>query len=342
MAEKSSAGIDQERVQRWLAEHVEGLETPVEFELIAGGRSNLTYRVVDGAGTRYALRRPPTGGVLSTAHDMSREWRFISALAPLGIPVAPPLAFCDDAEVTGADFYVMGYVEGSVLTDEQAALALTEEARKRAGEHIVEVLVALHELDPERAGLGDLVRRTPFAERQLRRWHAQVQQSGSPDPKLLDEVHDLLSTHIPEQGVGIVHGDYRPGNMSFRPDGTVAAVFDWELSTFGDALADLGYLVSGWQQAGEPDTGVPSPTVAPGFPTREELAARYAELSGRDVSALPFWVAFNRWRMACILAGVQARYLAGNMGDDGYREQAEELSGRISWLAESARDIIRS
>lgn len=336
-----NAGIDQERVQRWLAEHVEGLTAPVDFELIAGGRSNLTYRVVDDAGTRYALRRPPTGGVLSTAHDMSREWRFISALAPFGIPVAPPLAFCDDTEVTGAEFYVMGYVDGAVLGDEQDALALSESARTRAGEHLVEVLVALHELDPERAGLGDLVRRTPFAERQLRRWHAQVQQSGSPDPALLDEVHGLLSAHVPAQGVGIVHGDYRPGNMAFRPDGTVAAVFDWELSTFGDALADLGYLVAAWQQAGEPGTGVPSPTVAAGFPTRDEIVARYAELSGRDVSALPFWVAFNRWRLACILAGVRARYLAGNMGDDGYRDEAEALSGRIAWLAESARDIVR-
>ncbi len=128
-----NTGIDRDRVQRWLAEHVDGLTAPVDFELIAGGRSNLTYRVVDDAGTRYALRRPPTGGVLSTAHDMSREWRFISALAPLGIPVAPPLAYCADAEVTGAEFYVMGFVDGAVLVDEQAGLALSPQAGRGRG-----------------------------------------------------------------------------------------------------------------------------------------------------------------------------------------------------------------
>lgn len=334
--------IDQERLPGWLAEHVDGFTPPVEFELIAGGRSNLTYRVTDGAGNRYALRRPPTGGVLSTAHDMGREWRFITAVGPHHVPVAPPLAFCDDESVTGAPFYVMGYVDGVVLANEEAALTLDETARANVAEQVVQVLVRLHSLDPEQVGLGDLVRRTPFAERQLRRWHAQVQQSGSPDPALLDEVHDLLAARVPAQGLGIVHGDYRPGNMTFRPDGTIAAVFDWELATFGDPLADLGYMYVGWQQAGEPSTGVSSPTVAPGFPSRDEMVARYAELSGRDTSALPFWVAFNRWRMACILAGVRARYLAGNMGDDGYRDQADALSGRIVWLAESARDTMRA
>jgi len=172
MTERALAGIDPEPVTRWLAGHVGGLVPPVDFDLISGGRSNLTYRLTDAVGAVYALRRPPTGGVLATAHDMNREWRFISAMAPTAVPVAAPLAYCADADVTGAEFYVMGYVDGQVLADRDAGLALVPEARAMAGEQVVDVLVALHALDPAEAGLGDLVRRTGYVERQLRRWHS--------------------------------------------------------------------------------------------------------------------------------------------------------------------------
>lgn len=341
-ADTGLAGIDATRVERWLAAHVEGLTAPVEFVLIAGGRSNLTYRITDASGTSYALRRPPTGGVLSTAHDMSREWRFISAMAPLGIPVASPLAYCGDTGVTGAEFYVMGFVDGLVLADREAGAAMAPRARARAGDRLIEALVALHELHPVQAGLGDLVRRTGYVERQLRRWHAQVHQSGSPDLALLDEVHDLLAAHVPEQTTGIVHGDYRPGNMTFGPDGTVRAIFDWELATSGDPMADLGYLVSTWQEPGDAgEASTMGATAVPGFPGRTELARRYAALSGRDVSNLPYWVAFSRWRSACINAGVQARYLAGHMADDGYLEEAKARAAHGARLGESARDALR-
>jgi aminoglycoside phosphotransferase (APT) family kinase protein len=344
------AGIDRVRVVPWLAAHVDGLVAPVEFALVSGGRSNLTYRVTDAEGRVYALRRPPTGGVLSTAHDMGREWRFISALAPTAVPVAPPLAFCADPEVTGAQFYVMGFVDGQVLGDRAAALGLSPAARARAAEHLVDVLVALHALDPAEVGLGDLVRRTGYVERQLRRWHAQLHASAAQLPSmagevaLLDEVHDLLAAHVPAQGTGIVHGDYRPGNIAFGPDGTVHAVFDWELATTGDALADLGWLAASWADPGETtsqEAATAGPSVAPGFPTRAELVDRYVRRSGRDVSQLPYWVAFSRWRLACIGAGVQARYLAGHMADDGYLEQARARVDRDARLAEAARSGLR-
>jgi aminoglycoside phosphotransferase (APT) family kinase protein len=341
------AGIDPQRVEHWLAEHVDGLVAPVEFALISGGRSNLTYRVVDAAGRPYALRRPPTGGVLATAHDMSREWRFLIALAPTDVPVAPPLAFCDDPAVTGSEFYVMGFVDGKVLADREAALALAPQACARAGEHLVEVLVALHALDPGEVGLGDLVRRTGYVERQLRRWHAQLHASASglpsmaADVALLDEVHDLLAAHVPAQSTGLVHGDYRPGNMAFGPDGTVRAVFDWELATTGDPMADLGWLASSWQEPGEDTAATPGPSTAPGFPRRAELVARYARLSGRDVSDLPYWVAFSYWRLACIGAGVQARYLAGHMADDGYLDEARARAEQGVRLAGAARHALR-
>lgn len=336
-------GIDAERIGRWLAANVEGLVAPVEFAPVSGGRSNLTYRVTDAAGTVYALRRPPMGGVLQTAHDMGREWRFVSAMAGTGVPVAPPLAFCDDTEVIGVPFYVMGFVDGLVLADADAATRLDPAARARAGENLVEVLVALHELDPYERGLDAMVRPTGYAERQLRRWHHQIRQSDVPHLTLLDEVHDLLAAHVPAQRTGIVHGDYRPGNLAFGPDGTVRAVFDWELATSGEPLADVGYLVATWQEPDDPEpVGTPGPTVVPGFPSRTELVERYARLSSRDVSDVPYWVAFAQWRSACISVGVRARYAAGHMADDGYREQAQARADEEIRLAETARIAVRA
>ncbi|BBG02523.1 MULTISPECIES: phosphotransferase family protein [Pseudonocardia] len=342
------AGIDPARVGGWLTGNVAGLVGPVEFALVAGGRSNLTHRVTDAAGATYALRRPPTGGVLSTAHDMGREWRFLCALEPTAVPVPRPLAFCADPAVTGAEFYVMEFVEGTVLADAAAGSALGPAACRRAGEQTVDVLVALHALDPARTGLGDLVRRTGYLQRQLRRWHAQLHSSADRLPRLaadlalLDEVHDLLLAHVPEQTAGIVHGDYRPGNAVFGADGTLLAVLDWELATTGDPMADLGWLVSGWQHPGEdlvPTTDGPS--TAPGFGLRDELVRRYADGSGRDVADLPYWTAFARWRAACISAGVQARYLAGHMADDGHLAEARSRGEHVTRLGESARAALR-
>ncbi|MER5389143.1 phosphotransferase family protein [Saccharopolyspora sp. NPDC002686] len=331
-------GIDPDPTERWLRENVPGLRAPVEFSLISGGRSNLTYRVTDADGVVRALRRPPTGGVLSTAHDMSREWRSISALHDTAVPVPEPLAYCADAEVTGAEFYVMGFVDGTVLADAAAVEAFSPQARRRAGLATVECMAALHTVDPDAVGLGGTARREGYVLRQLHRWQRQVHQSGAPDLALLDAVHDALAANVPEQGTGIVHGDFRPGNLSYAPDGEVLAVFDWELATLGDPLADLGWLVASWAQPDDDAPAVtPGPTAEPGFPGRTELVDRYAALTGRDVSDLPYYVAFQRWRSCCITAGVRARYLAGVMGDDGYdaedRAKDELRQARSAWQA---------
>jgi aminoglycoside phosphotransferase (APT) family kinase protein len=350
VAESALPGIDADQVGSWLAGHVDGLDQdcgPVTFELVSGGRSNLTYRVTGATGATYALRRPPTGGVLSTAHDVSREWRFISAMAPTAVPVPAPVAYCADSAVTGAEFYVMGFVEGLVLADGDAGLTLAPEARASAAWQLVDVLVALQALDPVEVGLGDMVRKTGYVERQLRRWHAQVHATDPPETPLLDEVHDLLARRIPAQASGIVHGDYRAGNVAFGPDGAIRAVFDWELATSVDPVADLGWLASTWQDPGEPlPPTTPGPSTVAGFPARAQLVQRYARLSGRDVSDLPYWVAFSRWRSACIGVGVRARYLAGHMGDDGFAARfltsAEPgAAGSRVVLAEAARDALR-
>ncbi|KXF50702.1 hypothetical protein AXA44_18125 [Rhodococcus sp. SC4] len=336
------AGIRTEAVNRWLAENVEGVAEPVSFSLISGGRSNLTFRATDAAGTVRALRRPPTGGLLSTAHDMSREWRFITALWGTDVPVPEPVAYCTDTEITGCEFYVMNFVDGLVLAGEQDANRLSLAARTQAGTNLIDVLAALHRIEPEHVGLGDLVRGGNYVERQLRRWQIQLHQSGSPDLALLDEAHEILAAHIPEQGFGIVHGDFRPGNLAFGDDGSVLAVFDWELATVGDPLADLGWLLASWGQPGdEVPPSLVGPSTAPGFPTRAELADRYAESSGRDVSRLPYYVAFARWRIACIAAGVQARYRSGAMGDDGYHaeERVEQLHQQVVTAHQAVRDL---
>jgi aminoglycoside phosphotransferase (APT) family kinase protein len=354
VAESALPGIDADQVGSWLAGHVDGLDQgsgPVKFELVSGGRSNLTYRITGATGATYALRRPPTGGVLSTAHDVSREWRFISAMAPTAVPVPAPVAYCADTAVTGAEFYVMEFIEGLVLADSEAGLALAPRARPSAAGHLVDVLVALHALDPPAVGLGDMVRKTGYVERQLRRWHAQVHATDPPETPLLDEVHDLLARRIPAQAGGIVHGDYRAGNVAFGPDGAIRAVFDWELATSGDPMADLGWLASTWQDPGEPlPPTTPGPSTVAGFPARAQLVRRYARLSGRDVSNLPYWVAFSRWRSACIGVGVRARYLAGHMADDGFtarlltsaESREPSAAGARVVLAEAARDALRA
>lgn len=325
--EVETPGINPETVGPWLGDHVDGIKLPVEFSLVSGGRSNLTYQVKDAAGVVRALRRPPTGGVLSTAHDMSREWKFISALAPTDVPVAEPLAYCEDRNITGADFYVMGYVDGTVLNGVEDAETLSLDARRHVAEDTIDVLVRMHSIDPAEVGLGEMGRSAGYLERQLRRWKRQVHDSGADELDILDETHDALLAGMPDQTNGIVHGDYRPGNMSFSSDGSILAIFDWELATLGDPFADLGWLITTWARPTDehpPTTG--GPTMADGFASSEELVERYARLSGRDVSDLPYWVAFSRWRSACITAGVRARYRAGVMGNDGYAEQITKES----------------
>jgi aminoglycoside phosphotransferase (APT) family kinase protein len=291
----------------------------VAVERISGGHSNLTYRITDAAGGRWALRRPPTGMVLATAHDMSREWRFISALAPTPVPVAPPVAFCADVDVIGAEFYLMGFVDGEVLGDEASGHRLDPGApRRTAGLHAIDVMADMHAVDPDAVGLGDLRRAGSYLERQLRRWHRQVHESAVPDLSTVDAVHARLverAADLPPSDVRIAHGDFRPGNLAVGPDGQVRAVFDWELAALGDPLADLGWLIASW---GRPGDAVPAtiagPSLVDGYADRDELVARYAERSARDVSHLDFYVAFARWRSACIGAGVYSRYAGGVMG----------------------------
>ncbi|MGX6448997.1 phosphotransferase family protein [Patulibacter sp. S7RM1-6] len=308
------AGIEQDRVEAWWAEHVAGRPVPLRFELIAGGRSNLTFRVTDAGGRAAVLRRPPVGEVLDSAHDVLREARIVRGLAGSAVPVPEVLAACDDVAVTGAPFYVMDLVEGVVLHDDAAMLAaFGEPERRRVAASVVDGLAALHGLDVERVGLADLGRHEGYVERQLARWHRQWRASRLREVPLVDELHDRLAAMVPvQQRTSIVHGDYRLGNVIVGPDARVRAVLDWELCTLGDPLADLGYALAWWTVGAEEAAAHPlgpGPTSVPGVPDRDEVVARYADRTGLDLSGLRFHVALAYWKLACIMEGVRERDL---------------------------------
>jgi aminoglycoside phosphotransferase (APT) family kinase protein len=333
-------GIDRAGVEAWFAAHVDGAEPPLRFERISGGHSNLTYRVTDAAGRHWALRRPPLGKRLGSAHDMAREHKVVSALGPTEVPVARVVGLCEDEAVNEAPFYVMEFVEGPVLRGVAEAEAFPEEADRRAiGERVADTLAAIHAVDPDAVGLGDLGRKEDYVARQLRRWQGQWEKSKTRELAAIDAVHERLAARIPEQGPAtIVHGDYRLDNMILTPQGEVAAVVDWELCTLGDPLADLGMLMVYWPERGEETIALGQPAnLAPGFPSREELRDRYAEHSGRDLSELDFFVALGYWKGAIIIEGVYARYAAGQYGEvDPGIQQFAHLVERLAEAADEA------
>jgi aminoglycoside phosphotransferase (APT) family kinase protein len=338
-AEAAPEGIDAAGVERWFAEHAPAARPPLRFDRISGGRSNLTYAVSDADGRRWALRRPPLGKRLGSAHDMGREHRVIAALQDTAVPVPPVVGLCEDESVNGASFYVMEFVEGPVLRSKEAADAFPDEADRRAiGERLVDTLAAIHSVDPDAVGLGELGRKTDYVARQLHRWHGQWEKGRTRDLPLVDEVHERLVSRIPEQGPAtIVHGDYRLDNMILTPAGEVAAVVDWELCTLGDPLADVGLLMVYWSEPGDEFVPLFEPaTMAPGFPTRDEVRDRYAERSGRDLSELDFYVALGLWKLAIILEGVYARYSAGQYGESD--ETFTQFAKVIEQLAEQAAE----
>jgi aminoglycoside phosphotransferase (APT) family kinase protein len=333
-------GIDVPNVSAWLTANVADVAAPFEFELIAGGRSNLTFRVVDANGRKLVLRRPPTGHVLATAHDMAREHRIIAAVGQTSVPVPAALGLCTDLEVNGAPFYVMESVEGEVLSSADAAALLPIELRVPASEHLVDVLADLHAVDIDAVGLGDLAKRAAdgarYVERQVRRWSQQWESSKSADLSIIDEVARRLREQMPpQQGEAIAHGDFRFGNcITDVHTGRITAVLDWELCTLGDPLADVGYLGVYWSDGKEAALRDNDPTPAGGFLTYADLLERYANRTGRDLSGIGYYVAFSCWRLAIISEGVYARYRSGAMGDQSIN--LDPMRTTVVGLAERA------
>ena len=308
-------GIELDSVTPWLCAQLPDLVAPLEFSLIAGGHSNLTYRFVDGKGAAYVLRRPPLGQVLESAHDMGREYRIVSALNDSPVPVPQTYGLCEDIKVNGAPFYVMGFVDGPVLHDATFARALSDEDRRSIGLNVIDVLVNLHQIGPDAVDLGQLGRKEAYLARQLKRWNKQWAASKTHEIPEMEETSRLLAEQMPEQiGATIVHGDYRLGNMIVG-GGKIRAVLDWELCTLGDPLADVGYLLNNWLEPGEGIEDV-VPTSIGGFPDRAEITDRYEAATNRNLSGINYYQAFSHWRLAAIGQGVYKRYLVGAMGDN--------------------------
>jgi len=320
-------------VAGWLATRDVAIEPPLDAWLITGGRSNLTYRIADAAGRQWVLRRPPLSGVIASAHDVLREYRIMAALAGSAVPVPRMVAACDDLDVAGVPFFVMDYIDGVVPRDQATAEAqLTEAARAAVGASLVDALAGLHAIDPADVGLAGLGRGNDYVSRQLARWERQLERLGLPEDARLHDVLVRLQAGVPEQReVTIVHGDFRPGNVIVGPDGRVRALLDWELATLGDPLADLGWLMAYW---GAPGDGLPLPvpTRAANFERRELLSARYAQLTGRSLDDLDFYLAFSLWRLAAIIAGVNARARLGAYGN----APVDVAGHRVERLAEAA------
>lgn len=335
-------GIDAQALADWLPAPT-GLRPPFTFDLIAAGGSNLTYRVTDARGAVVALRRPPVTAVLATAHDMGREYRILSALhARTEVPVPAPLAECTDPAVTGAEFYVMAFAEGTILRSPADSTRLSPAQHRRATESLVDTQLAFHALDVDAVGLGDLARtRTGYVARQLRRWKTQVDDARVREHTVLDEVHAALAASVPSDSgpPGLVHGDYRFDNTVLGPDGSVVAVLDWELATVGDPVADVAWSCCYWSDPGDESRFIDdSPTLDPAFERRAEVVARYVGAGGRDWSALPWLEAFSYWKMGCIVEGVHARRLRGARGGaaqgdpSGIAERADAFLARAAAL----------
>ena len=331
-------GIDAGPVTAWFADRVPEAVPPLSFTLVAGGRSNLTFRVDDAAGHTWALRRPPVSHVLPTAHDMAREHRILSALGPTPVPVPRTHGLCEDASVNGAPFYVMEFVDGLVVRNAAVAEAsLDEAARGRAGDSLADTLAALHAVDVDAVGLGDLGRREGYIERQLRRWSGQVAQSVGNGPRpdglvVLEEVGTELASRVPEQREStIVHGDFRLGNL-LRDGPRVTAVVDWEIWSVGDPRVDLGWFLTN----ADPATYRRATRYATSFPSPDELAEEHAGVLGRALPDLEWFRA-----LACFKStATWSLIVKHNRRRPEPDPEIEAMAGALPHLLERATELL--
>jgi len=317
-------GLDLARLGQYLR-HAEPMLAADSFtaELARGGRSNLTYFVTTSSGQEFVLRRPPLGHVQATAHDMAREYRVMSALAPTDVAVPRTFHLCTDTEVLGAPFYLMERVIGEVIQTEKQTSALGTNRARMISENVIDTLVALHACEPDQIGLSDFGRTAGFLERQVSRWSKQLEGSRSRDIAGIDELLNKLATSIPStKRNSIVHGDFRLDNCIIGANDEVAAVVDWEMATLGDSFTDLGLFVVYWDGlskiVGNPVANGIKPEY--GFPTAADLLQRYATKSESELSQIEWYIAFGYFKLAVILEGIYLRFSQGQTVGPGFAE----------------------
>jgi len=308
----------------WLAQYLattspHGCGPTLSATLVAGGRSNLTYFLTDGTHD-WVLRRPPLGHVLETAHDMRREFTVLTALGPTAVPVPRTIGYVADVSVLGSPFYVVTRVAGLTLRTAQDMRALDAEHARRASYSFIDVFARLHTLDPAAIGLSEFGRPAGYLQRQLVRWQRQLAGSITRPVQGFAELAGALTAATPTtQWTGLVHGDPRLDNALVRPEGQVAALLDWEMSTLGDPLTDLGLLCLFWEGLAGLDNPIfGSPAEHPGYPPFSELATRYAATTGRDLPDLSWYQAFAIFKFAVICEGIHARHSQGLTIGDGF------------------------
>ncbi|CAN5333309.1 phosphotransferase [soil metagenome] len=331
--------LDEAKLTTWMAANVDGFTGPPTLSKFAGGQSNPTYRIDSPSGA-YVLRRKPFGVLLPSAHAVDREYAVIAGLYPTGFPVPRPYALCTDEAVIGSMFYVMGMVAGRAIWDGSLPDVALDQ-RRQTYEAMIDTLAALHSVDYEAAGLGHYGKPGNYFERQVGRWTKQYRASETEVLPDMERLIDYLAQTIPPQTrTSIVHGDFRIDNMIFAADAPkVAAVLDWELSTLGDPLADVAYLLMNWVTAPEGRSGLLGYDLAAlNIPTLEQATARYCSKTGRDgIPDLNWYFAYNLFRLTGIVQGIKKRVVDGTASS----AYAAETARRVPSLAAAAWDFAR-
>jgi aminoglycoside phosphotransferase (APT) family kinase protein len=325
-------GLDLEVLGRFLQDQGIALAGPLEGSVITSGRSNLTFRVTDGQST-WVVRRPPLAGLTPSAHDVGREYRIVEALQPSSVPVAPTVARCDDAEVMGAPFTVVGFVDGTVVRTQAELDVLTDEQVSGLHLNLIRALSDLHATPFAEIGLADFGRPAGFAERQVHRWKKQWGHVATRELPDLDRLHGLLAERVPGQAAeSIVHGDYRVDNTLLdRQDPTrVRAVVDWEMATLGDPLTDVALMCVYQHPDFDHIAGEPAASTSLRWPRSEAIAQDYATVSGRDLGDFNFYLGLACLKLAVVAEGIYSRHLAGAGTGNGFDTAAEAVPGLVA------------
>jgi aminoglycoside phosphotransferase (APT) family kinase protein len=325
-------------LEAYLAQHLSGVSGPLTVEQFPHGHSNLTYLLRRG-GQEFVLRRPPFGNQVKTAHDMGREFRVLSKLSAVYPPAPRPYLYCEDESVLGAPFYVMERRRGVILRRaDTAGLTIDAPTARRLSTALIDNLALLHGLDYKAAGLADLGKPEGYVTRQVTGWINRYTNARTDPLPELDRVAQWLTDHMPTQSAAaLVHNDYKYDNLVLDPDDLtrIVAVLDWEMATVGDPLMDLGTTLGYWVESGDPaavHANAVGPTALPGSLTRQELVARYAEKTGRDVSGILFYYCFGLYKIAVILQQIYARYVRGHTRD----ERFAHLNERVATISRQA------